>query len=77
MNVLPLVRKSRLKRPSMNSDPIDVADTTNKKKYRVRPEDVLQVESGAIIITRANGARIVFPLRAAPLIQRLEQPEEN
>ena len=77
MNVLPLVRKSRLKPPSMNSDPIDVADTTNKKKYRVRPEDVLQIESGAIIITRANGARIVFPLRAAPFIQRLEQPEEN
>jgi hypothetical protein len=34
MNVLPLVRKSRLKPPSMNSDPIDLADATNKKKYQ-------------------------------------------
>jgi hypothetical protein len=63
MNVLPPVRKLRLKPLGMNSDPIDLADATNKKKYQIRPEDVLEVESGAIIITRANGARIVFPLR--------------
>ena len=73
----PPVRKLRLKPPGMDFDPIDVADATNKKKYQIRPQDVLEVESGAIIITRANGARIVFPLRTAPLIQRLEQPEEN
>lgn len=46
----------------MNPDLAEAAVTAGKKEYTILPTDTLEFEPEAIIVTRANGQRLILAM---------------